>query len=225
MQTAYLIRFVGSRRTSLEGRNRQRGIAALSLAALTVLFCAMLLAGGLLPRSGSASASVEDQMKSMDWAQNAISSFIATRGRTPCAASERGGEEDCALKGKGWLPLKTLQSITSTAGYASNPDTRYAAYRGAAITPDDPDLAADSDGFIPTVADGSPLPDYPTVVGGGRHLWEITGIVSPPCRGGTMGYKCRHGWRRNFNQGPYSQPERRSRYVECCIRSFSFSSW
>lgn len=167
------------------GRRRQTGVAALTLAALMLSFCLLLLGGYVTFRSRSVSLGAEEQARALQWAEDATTGFALVNGRLPCPAAERGKAEDCAAGAKGWLPVETLEPFASTALDGKNRlHMLYLLYRGADVLPDDPDLGVVSEGFVPALADGSPVSSYPRILSGADLCGKLRAAFSAP-DGGT----------------------------------------
>ncbi len=143
---------------------RQRGAAALVLAALMVVFCGTLAGTYYLGHQGASASPGFEQADSLRWAQEAVTGFAAAHGRLPCAASVRDGAENCAPgSGKGWLPVASIEHFALPPTARGRLQTRYMVYRGTDGGAD-PDLAVADEAFQPKLADGSIPTAYPDVV-------------------------------------------------------------
>lgn len=144
---------------------RQRGAAALVLAAMMVLFTGTLV-GTYYLSSRSASSIVRfEQIDSLRWAQESITGFAAANGRLPCPASSPDGTENCTSGfAKGWLPTAAIEQFGSTPAARGRMPLRYLAYRGIGTGPD-PDLSVLDDAYQPALAVAVAAPAaYPSLV-------------------------------------------------------------
>jgi hypothetical protein len=140
----------------------QSGVAALGLAAMMVLFVGTLLGSEYL---GKTPLSPDDEQASvLRWAEDAVNGFALVQGRLPCPSRTPGGLENCGTaSGKGWLPVASIEPLSSATGSRAPAHVVYAVYRGTGGA--DPDLAAADDAYQPTSAS-----DYPHIVSNGVDL-------------------------------------------------------
>lgn len=149
------------------GAARQRGAAALVLAALMVVFTGTLVGTYYLGSRSAASTARFEQIDSLLWAQESITGFAAANGRLPCPASSPDGTEDCAPGfSKGWLPTAAIEQFGITPAARGRMPLRYMAYRGVG-SGSDPDLVLADDAYRPALAGAVAAPGaYPSVVSG-----------------------------------------------------------
>lgn len=141
---------------------RQSGFAALGLAATMVLFVGGLVSYELLGRTSRSPD--DEQTNVLRWADDAVIGFAVARGRLPCPSTTPGGLENCGTaSGKGWLPVASIEPLSSATGRRAPAHVMYTVYRGAGGA--DPDLAAADDAYQPTTAS-----DYPHIVSNGVDL-------------------------------------------------------
>ncbi len=159
---------------------RQRGAAALVLAALMVVFCGTLAGTYYLGRHGASASPGFEQADSLRWAQEAVTGFAAAHGRLPCAASVRDGAENCAPgSGKGWLPVASIEQFARPPASRGHMQTRYVVYRGTGGGAD-PDLAVADDAFHPGLSVGSVPLAYPSVVSSIDLCGKLRAASLPP---------------------------------------------
>lgn len=146
---------------------RQRGAAALVLAAMMVIFTGTLVGTYYLGSRSASSVARFEQVESLRWAQESITGFAAANGRLPCPASSPDGTENCTAGfAKGWLPTAAIEQFGSTPAARGRMPLRYLAYRGAGVGAD-PDLATLDDAYQPALAAAVTAPAaYPSLVSG-----------------------------------------------------------
>lgn len=144
---------------------RQRGAAALVLAAMMVIFTGTLVGTYYLGSRTSSSIARFEQVESLRWAQESITGFAAANGRLPCPASSPDGTENCTSGfAKGWLPTAAIEQFGSTPAARGRMPLRYLAYRGVGVG-SDPDLAVLDDAYQPALAVAAAAPAaYPSLV-------------------------------------------------------------
>ncbi|MGJ7580322.1 hypothetical protein ACSFA3_09085 [Variovorax sp. RHLX14] len=144
---------------------RQRGAAALVLAAMMVIFTGTLVATYYLGSRSASSIARFEQVESLRWAQESITGFAAANGRLPCPASSPDGTENCTSGfAKGWLPTAAIEQFGSTPGARGRMPLRYLAYRGVGAG-SDPDLATLDDAYQPALAATVAAPAaYPSLI-------------------------------------------------------------
>lgn len=144
---------------------RQRGAAALVLAAMMVIFTGTLVGTYYLGSQSTSSTARFEQVESLRWAQESITGFAAANGRLPCPASSPDGTENCTSGfAKGWLPTAAIEQFGSTPAARGRMPLRYLAYRGVGVG-SDPDLAVLDDAYRPALAVAVAAPAaYPSLV-------------------------------------------------------------
>ena len=139
---------------------RQSGVALLQVLLVVLVIGAALAAAAVLLHAPKSAQRMVAQEQSLDWADEALQSFVAANARLPCPASVVHGEEDCdSGHAKGWLPLRSLMGA-SGGGRGTGP-VRYMVYRGD--TPE-ADLAAAFNAYSPVMVDGTSR-DYEAING------------------------------------------------------------
>ncbi|MDO9403492.1 MAG: hypothetical protein Q7T87_05640 [Polaromonas sp.] len=167
-------------------KRRQKGVAAIGLAAMVLLGSAALLGTYVATRSVQQPVSVEDQIQTVLWARQAIANFAAVHGRLPCTSGS-GKTEDCSRGGKGRLPMDTLLAFSGAppASVRVRRDIYYMYYAGNGTAPADPNLGVVSEAFQPSLADASPAADYKPLASGldlcaKIHTLGSSGSATPP---------------------------------------------
>lgn len=140
---------------------RMRGFGLLETMLIVVLIGTALAVGFVYLKAAVPAEQARAQEDALAWADSALTAYAAAHARLPCPASTPGGEEDCTLGAKGWLPTTTLEDVTTTTrldaagpGRAAAP-MRYMVYRGGGGT----DLAAIDDGYDAPQWDSDNSPD------------------------------------------------------------------
>lgn len=142
-------------------RHAQRGVAAILLALMVLVFTGTLAVSMFLQRGqGAQDQATREQSASLEHARHLLVGFVMREGRLPCAAQAPHGEEDCAAPDpKGWLPTGTLDPMAAAAHTLGRLPVRYMVYRaaGADLT------SAGTNEYIPSDAGGVPLAGDPVV--------------------------------------------------------------
>ncbi len=147
-------------------RARERGVAAIAMALLSMGLAGAAIVSFLLTRSEEAQTQVENQADVLAWADQAVRDYAMVNGRLPCPATSRNGFESCNGAIKGWLPVRTLLGSSATArpeGVTHLP-IRYIT-NGAG-------MSTASSAFMPRLESGAPMEDYPTNIVSGTDLCE-----------------------------------------------------
>lgn len=148
-------------RKVISRRRAQRGVAAILLALMVLVFTGILAVSLFLRRGQSErDNATQEQLASLERARNLLVGFVMREGRLPCAAQSPNGSEDCAATNpKGWLPTGMLDPVASAPNTQGRLPVRYMVYRapGADLT------SATTNEYIPSDAGGTPLADYPVV--------------------------------------------------------------
>lgn len=163
-------------------RTSQRGVAAISLAALLVAISALLLVSQREAMMGSEASRVEGQINANQWAENAINAFAFAHGRLPCPADVQNGPEVCDGRPKGWLPVSTLENDNGDlVGAQRRQPVSYIVYKGSGEAAD-PDLTRLSEeSFQPKVNGTTTVPGYDKVKSLAdlcQKLQDITGNLA-----------------------------------------------
>lgn len=162
---------------------QQRGIAAITLAAVMVVISSGMVAVAFLTDRTQAQASVAvEQDTTATWAQDAVVGFALANGRLPCAAITRDGSENCTLA-KGWFPTATVSAYGYGPTERGRRAVRYGVYRSMGAS--DPDLAAPKDVFQPKDASDKPIYGA-TTTAGSMDLCESLRLVAPDKSSGWM---------------------------------------
>lgn len=170
-------------RKVISRRRAQRGVAAILLALMVLVFTGILAVSLFLRRGQSErDNATHEQLASLERARNLLVGFVVREGRLPCAAQSPNGSEDCAATNpKGWLPTGTLDPVASAPNTQGRLPVRYMVYRapGADLT------SATTNEYIPSDAGGTPLADYPVVNSTLDTCRKLYLMASPAAPGAT----------------------------------------
>lgn len=147
-------------------RARQRGLSLWDTLLLLGAVAGLLVAGFVLNESSGALRRADDNRAFLEWADQRLLAFAATRGRLPCPDTDGDGVEDCAGGAqKGWLPLGTL-ALGADAPLSGPIRLRYAVYR----------LGGTLDQATGPANDFEPLADDDGNLSATRSLGNISGV-------------------------------------------------
>lgn len=178
----------GSTRFHRPSLTRQRGVAAIAAAMLTISVAGLALGSFLLQSNKARQENAQGQEQAVLWANQAVMNFVAAHGRLPCPAMSSLGAEACGGLGKGWLPVGSLVQVQGRAPDAvKTMDIRYMIYKGAGESAD-PDFSSSEPTFVPALTDGAGVGDYRTDIestmdlcgnlqglGGDVNRWDLPG--------------------------------------------------
>ena len=107
-----------SRMHSSRSRRRERGVAAIAMALMSVAVAGAAMVSFMLTRAQDTQGRVSGQADLLNWADSAVRTFALSNGRLPCPASQKNGVEDCSVGSahfaKGWLPVASLLAVAPT---------------------------------------------------------------------------------------------------------------
>lgn len=149
-------------------RRRERGVAAIAMALMTVAVAGAAVVSFMLTRAQDTQGRVSGQADLLNWADSAVRTFALSNGRLPCPASERNGPEDCTVGSthfaKGWLPVASLMTVApQDSGRVITSDIRYLVNSGPWVDEGrgtDSDLTTRTTPFRPRMENGEDLKPY-----------------------------------------------------------------